>query len=94
MSNIQLPVYEPDDLIVDMHLLADQAQSIGSGNSKQTIKKIVDVIGVCFTLPTLFTKDVFLKALGRMVTSPSPIPLIFARTVSLLTTLRSLFPLL
>lgn len=61
----------PADLLVSLH--AENA----SGNLKQTM----DAIGICFAMPSVFSADVLANAMQRIVDQPTPLPVVFIRTV-------------
>lgn len=53
----------------------------------------LSAIGICFSMTTVFRSDVLANAMQRIVDQPTPIPVIFVRTIiQAVTTYKSLIP--
>ncbi|TXT04952.1 hypothetical protein VHUM_04035 [Vanrija humicola] len=71
----------PADLLVCLH------------QEEAGLKPTVEAIGYCFAMTTVFRSDVLANAMQRIVDQPTPIPVIFVRTIiQAVTTYKSLVP--
>ncbi|KAL1405143.1 hypothetical protein Q8F55_008768 [Vanrija albida] len=71
----------PADLLVCLH------------QEEAALKPTMDAIGFCFSMTTVFRSDVLANAMQRIVDQPTPIPVIFVRTIiQAVTTYKSLIP--